>query len=93
MDKNNHAYLIDGIKSIAIHNDIARIQFMQLDEKGNAVETLLLMVPMNQAQQIHSAMGQLAGAAGAGAAGAGAGSKRPGSPPNESWKPDERGRR
>ncbi len=61
MNDNNPAFLVDGITTIAIHNDVARIQFMQLDNEGKPGDAVRLLVPLKQAQQIHEALGQLAG--------------------------------
>ncbi|BBL76624.1 hypothetical protein [Methylomagnum ishizawai] len=61
MSNSNPAFLVDGITTIAIHNDVARIQFMQLDQQGKPLDTVRLLVPTGQAQQIHLAIGQLAG--------------------------------
>jgi hypothetical protein len=58
---NNPAFLVDGITTIAVHNDVARIQFMQLDNEGKPRDAVRLLVPLRQAQQIHEALGQLAG--------------------------------
>lgn len=52
----NPAFLVDGIKSIAIHNDVVRVQFMQLDNNGNPDNTVCLMIPMRQVQQIADAL-------------------------------------
>ncbi|SMF94040.1 hypothetical protein SAMN02949497_1342 [Methylomagnum ishizawai] len=61
MSNPNPAFLVDGITTIAIHNDVARIQFMQLDQQGKPMDTVRLLIPTSQAQQIHQAIGQLAG--------------------------------
>lgn len=53
-------FFVDGIKTIAIHNDVARIQFMQLDYQGNPLEGLCLLVPMGQVKSIAEALQKLA---------------------------------
>lgn len=53
---NNPAFLVDGIKTIAIHNDVARIQFMQLGNDGRPEDAMLLLVPLKQLPQITEAL-------------------------------------
>ncbi len=53
---NNPAFLVDGIKSIAIHNDVARIQFMQLGNDGRPEDALLVLIPLKQVSQISEAL-------------------------------------
>lgn len=50
------AFMVDGIKTIAIHNDVVRIQFMELDQDGKPADAVRLMVPMRQMQQIADAL-------------------------------------
>ncbi len=42
------AYLIDGVQAVAIHNGVARIQFMKMDMGGKAASEVELMIPLNQ---------------------------------------------
>ena len=53
---NNPAFLVDGIRTIAIHNDVARIQFMQLGNDGKPDDVMVLLVPLKQVQQISEAL-------------------------------------
>ncbi len=53
---DNSAFLVDGIKTIAIHNDVARIQFMQLGNDGKPEDTVLVFIPLKQVQQIGDAL-------------------------------------
>jgi hypothetical protein len=55
----NPAFLVDGIKSIAIHNDVARIQFMQLGNDGRPEDALVVLVPMKQVPQLSEALKNL----------------------------------
>lgn len=55
-DNNNPTLMVDGIRTISIHNDVVRIQFMQLDNDGKPADTLRLLVPMKQVQQIADAL-------------------------------------
>lgn len=55
-NNNNPAILADGIKTIAIHNDVARIQFMQLGNDGRPEDAALLLVPLKQLPQIVQAL-------------------------------------
>lgn len=59
-------FFVDGIKTIAIHNDVARIQFMQLDYQGNPQEEICLLVPMGQVKSMAEALQKLAAHAPAG---------------------------
>ncbi len=59
-DNGNQSFLVDGIKSSAIHNDVARIQFMQLDMNGKPDENVCLLIPVKQAGQVVEALKQLA---------------------------------
>jgi hypothetical protein len=53
---DNPAILVDGIKTIAIHNDVARIQFMQLGNDGRPEDAVLLLVPLKQLPHITEAL-------------------------------------
>lgn len=59
-DSSNPAFLVDGIKSIAIHNDVARIQFMQLGLDGRPEDNVCILLPMKQAPQVADTLRQLA---------------------------------
>ncbi|SMF94123.1 hypothetical protein SAMN02949497_1430 [Methylomagnum ishizawai] len=52
----NPSFLVDGIKTIAIHNDVARIQFMQLGNDGKPEDAMVLLVPLKQVGQISEAL-------------------------------------
>lgn len=55
-DEQNPAFLVDGIKSIAIHNDTVRIQFMQLDNEGRPTDTVRILVPLKQIPPIQEGL-------------------------------------
>ncbi|BBL76541.1 hypothetical protein [Methylomagnum ishizawai] len=54
--ETNPSFLVDGIKTIAIHNDVARIQFMQLGNDGKPEDAMVLLVPLKQVGQISEAL-------------------------------------
>lgn len=49
-------YLIDGISSIAIHNGVARIQFMCLGLDGEPMPKVQLHVPVNSIKMVIKAL-------------------------------------
>ena len=52
----NPAFIVDGIRTIAIHNDVVRIQFIQLGNDGTPTNEVRLMVPVKQVAQIAEAL-------------------------------------
>lgn len=53
------AYVVDGIKSIAIHNGVARVLFMRLDADGEPLPAVELDIPLNQLEAITTAIGNI----------------------------------
>ena len=45
-------FLVDGVSAIAIHNGVARIQFMRLNLEGKPETSLELAVPVTQVKSI-----------------------------------------
>jgi len=45
-------YLVDGVSALAIHNGVARIQFMRLNVEGRPEPTVDLAVPVAQLRSI-----------------------------------------
>lgn len=45
-------YLVDGVSAIAIHNGVARIQFMRLGVDGKPETSVELAVPVTQVRSI-----------------------------------------
>ena len=48
----NPTFLVDGVSAIAVHNGVARIQFMRLNVEGNAEPAFELAVPAPQTRAI-----------------------------------------
>ena len=51
-------YLVDGVSAIAIHNGVARIQFMRLNMDGKPETCVELAVPVAQVRNIADAFGK-----------------------------------
>ena len=49
-------FLVDGVSSIAIHNGVARLQFMRLDFEGSAVPSHEVWVPVPAMKSILEAL-------------------------------------
>lgn len=45
-------YLVDGVSAIAVHNGVARIQFMRLNVDGKPEPNVELAVPVPQLKSI-----------------------------------------
>ena len=45
-------FLVDGVSAIAVHNGVARIQFMRLNVEGKAEPSFELAVPVPQVRSI-----------------------------------------
>jgi hypothetical protein len=52
LTNSNLAFLVDGVSAVAIHNGVARIQFMRLNVDGKPVPTVELAVPVTQVRSI-----------------------------------------
>ena len=46
MDNSRDTYLVDGVSAIAIHNGVARLQFMRLGLDGKPVNSHEVHIPM-----------------------------------------------
>ena len=53
--------LVDGVSSIAIHNGVARVQFMRLDLDGRPTDSHEVLIPMGAVQSIIEALHKLQG--------------------------------
>lgn len=58
--RNGLHILVDGIKSMGIHNGIVRINFMRLDTDGKDEVVLQLGLPQSQAQSVAKALNGIA---------------------------------
>jgi hypothetical protein len=48
----SESYLVDGVSAVAIHNGVARIQFMRLNVEGKPESAVELAVPVTQVKSI-----------------------------------------
>jgi len=55
------SFVVDGIRTISIHNDVVRIQFMVLGNDGEPVDSVRLMVPQCQIQAVADALKRIPG--------------------------------
>jgi len=46
------SYLVDGVSAVAIHNGVARIQFMRLNVEGKPEPSVELAVPVTQVKSL-----------------------------------------
>ena len=49
---NADSYLVDGVSAIAVHNGVARMQFMRLNVDGRPEAVVELAVPVAQVKSI-----------------------------------------
>ena len=52
MENTESVFFVDGIRSIGVHNGVARIQFFKLDPDGKAQSALELLLPSNQVKGV-----------------------------------------
>ena len=53
--------LVDGVSSIAIHNGVARVQFMRLGLDGQPTDSHEVLIPMGAVPSIIEALQKLQG--------------------------------
>jgi hypothetical protein len=53
--------LVDGVSSIAIHNGVARVQFMRLGLDGQQINSHEVLIPMGAVPSIIEALQKLQG--------------------------------
>jgi hypothetical protein len=53
------SFVVDGIRTIAIHNNVVRVQFMTLDNDGEPVDSVRLMIPQSQIKDMAEALSRL----------------------------------
>ena len=51
--------LVDGIRSIDIYNDIARVSFIRLDSQGIPLPAINLYIPLERVRDITEALSRL----------------------------------
>lgn len=56
MNPNDNTHLVDGISAIAIHNGVARIQFMRLGLDGKATPTVEIDIPVSAVRSVIDAL-------------------------------------
>lgn len=54
-------FLVDGVSSIAIHNGVARVQFMRLGLDGQPNDSHEVLIPMGAVPSIIEALQKLQG--------------------------------
>ena len=59
MQQNTPSFLVDGISAIAVHNGIARIEFMCLGLDGKPKPALELQIPQAMVKSIAEAFKKL----------------------------------
>ena len=50
------AFLVDGVTGVAVHNGVARIQFMRLDIQGRPEEICEVHIPVNVVRGVVEAL-------------------------------------
>jgi len=53
-------FLVDGVRTVGVHNGVARVQFFQLNSEGKPTPVLELAIPMLQARPIADAFAKVA---------------------------------
>lgn len=56
-EENNH--LVDGVSAIAVHNGIARVQFMRLGLDGKALPSVEIDIPLSAVKSVVEALGKI----------------------------------
>lgn len=51
-NQGSPSYLVDGVSAVAIHNGVARIQFMRLNVEGKPEPSVELAVPVPQVRSL-----------------------------------------
>ena len=51
-NSTNPTYLVDGVSAVALHNGVARVQFMRLGVEGRPEPVCELAVPAPQVRSI-----------------------------------------
>ena len=55
------SYLVDGVSALAIHNGVARIQFMRLGIDGKPVPTVEIQIPVASVKSLTDALKKIPG--------------------------------
>ncbi|MBP7779913.1 MAG: hypothetical protein KA045_00040 [Burkholderiaceae bacterium] len=61
MDNSRDTYLVDGVSAIAIHNGVARLQFMRLGLDGKPVNSHEVHIPMPALKSVLDALRKVQG--------------------------------
>jgi hypothetical protein len=59
MAEKQESFLIDGISAIAIHNGVARIQFMRLGFDGKPMNSHVIEIPMSAVKSVIEALNKV----------------------------------
>ena len=54
-----NTFLVDGVSAVAVHNGVARVQFMRLDVDGTAKNSHQLLIPISAIKAVMDAMRKL----------------------------------
>jgi hypothetical protein len=57
-----NTFLADGVSAVAIHNGVARVQFIRLGIDGKATDSHVLLLPLPAIKAVMDAMRKLPGA-------------------------------
>jgi len=60
MTINNQSFLVDGISAVAIHNGVARLQFMRLGLDGKPENSHVVCIPTNSIKSVIDALNKVA---------------------------------
>jgi hypothetical protein len=55
-------FLVDGVSAVAVHNGVARVQFMKIGVDGKATDSHELLVPLSAVKSVMDALRKLPGA-------------------------------
>lgn len=60
--ESQNTFLVDGVSAVAVHNGVARVQFMKIGVDGKAINSHELLVPVSAIKLIMDALRKLPGA-------------------------------
>jgi hypothetical protein len=55
-------FLVDGVSAVAVHNGVARVQFMKINIDGKANDSHELLIPISAIKLVMDALRKLPGA-------------------------------
>ena len=57
-----NTFLVDGVSAVAVHNGVARVQFMKICIDGKASDSHELLIPISAIKSVMDALRKLPGA-------------------------------